>query len=327
MSANLPAIQQPVAASLVKAPSMGQKIVQKGLLVTTLFFSVLSLIPPLRLAGGLGLRSTAVLSSTAMGVSYWKNMSGMEKALACSKIAICALGLAGLAAGLPALIVASVAADIALNVFEMVKAAVNGQTEKALMHFGFTVINTLVLGGLLAGSWQLMVTAAAVSALAMAGIAIKVMSTAKSGDEAIDVLCYLGLMATGIAGAVTTANVAKPRYTKSYFEVTNTGPRYNYPGKIVDHANYYDANGNLLGSAKYGATLRFALPYQDTVQYGNSESSIKALYFTANNELIGSNGHTDYIYIRATQVEGYNPTLPSMFLETVPLTVVDKETA
>src|ERR1700759_4318707 len=69
-------------------------VIQKSLLVATVTFSALALVPPLRLAGALGLRCVSVLASTANTAQNWKQTNGFEKFLNISKIALCVLGLA-----------------------------------------------------------------------------------------------------------------------------------------------------------------------------------------------------------------------------------------
>ncbi len=181
-----------VEALFEKVP---KKPLQRGLLIATAGCAILSAIPPCRLAGNLAVRSIALLSSGVNGVEGWKREGKIGHIVQFSKIAIVALGLVGAIAASPFLLKASLVCDTALQVFELGRALHKGEGKRALYHLVAIVINSAILVALSVGSWQLMVTAAAVSALVMFALACR-------GNN-IDFLGYIALAGVGMAQAMT----------------------------------------------------------------------------------------------------------------------------
>lgn len=239
-----------------------ERAVQKGLLVLSVATAVISLIPPVRLAGALATRSIALLSSTLDGAKqatrkdHWSN-----KAASCAKVAIVALGLAGLAAASPALLIASLASDVGLQAIEMVRSAWKGDGDKALAHFAILVVDSLVLGAVVAGSWQLMVAAAAVNAFVMIGFfsaATRNWDKSKKWTDCIEPLCYASMSILGIATAVIAFKGTYRTNTNSKFSVKNTTGE---PIKL------YDKQGKLVGTVMPGESTTLEVPYKNTLQH------------------------------------------------------------
>ncbi len=196
--------------------------VQRGLRVMAIACAALSLIPPLRLPSALAAHSLILLSTslscTQRADSKWGRFVQF------SRVGISALGIVAIGAGLPVLIAASLTADIGIQAISAFKAAANGKKNEALMHVAIIVIDALALAGILAGSWQLMVAAAAISAFVMVLFAIKVGRQIKNRtdyDGIIDALSYAALAGVGIASAATTARIATERPTKAHFSLHN----------------------------------------------------------------------------------------------------------
>jgi len=110
--------------------------VQRGLLFAATACSIISIIPPCRLAGALALRTIALLSCSLTTSSNWSSDDSVSKLSKITQTAGVALGLVALAAAFPALLTASLAVDLGVQVFEAGKCARQGNKEQALLHLG-----------------------------------------------------------------------------------------------------------------------------------------------------------------------------------------------
>lgn len=238
------------------------QIAQRSLLVAATVCSILSIIPPLRLAGSLALRSVALLSSSTTAVTRWSEESVLGKLAKVAKVAGVALGLVALAAALPALMVASIGVDLAVQVVEAAKAAHQGKGAQAFMHLGFAIVDTLALAGIVAGSWQLMVAAISVNIAIMAGAIVITAVDIKKGEEVIDVICYAALGITGMVGAITSARIVHVK-TNAHFSGKN---ETNNP------ITFYDKDDNVVAKVQPGERYDFTLDYNhlSKMQYGGS---------------------------------------------------------
>ena len=96
--------------------------IQSGLMVVATVAAVLSLIPPCRFVGATIMRSVAVVSSIGLCKEKWSaaNSDWKQKAIMCVKVVATGLGVAAIAASSPVLLVAALATDIAVQIFEMI---------------------------------------------------------------------------------------------------------------------------------------------------------------------------------------------------------------
>lgn len=180
-------------------------VLQKALLGMTAICAILSAIPPFRLGASLAMRSASFLS---VGIS--KTPEGKEGPfIKAAKLGVVTLGIVALAAAMPMLMVASVAADMGLQILEGAKAIYQGDFAKAALHATILVIDTLALAGLIVGSWQLMVSAAAVSAAAMLALA----AAANASGHGDEMFSYLALMGANIATAMTIGGYTRTQKT------------------------------------------------------------------------------------------------------------------
>ncbi len=178
---------------------------QKVLLGMTAACGLLSMFAPLRPGASLAMRAIAFTS-----VALAKTPDGIEGPLIkAAKLTAVAMGAIGLVAAAPMLMVASLAMDLGLQVLEGARALYQGEYTKAAMHATFLVIDTLALAGLVVGSWQLMVAAAAVSAFAMVLLA----SGAVASRHEDDMVSYLALCVANIATAMTIGEMTRPAKT------------------------------------------------------------------------------------------------------------------
>lgn len=192
-----------VARDLVSPTTTFPNLVaQKGLLILTVAFSILSLIPSLRFVGSMGTRSTALLSTVSLCA-----LDGAITPATCIKVSAVALGLIGVATGSPTIIIASLAADLAVQSMSIFKALWQKEYIKTLPHLGVIVIDSLAIAAMVTGLWPIIVTACAVNALVMVGLIAKCASNGppRNAMETIDLFCYAALMIIGIAGAVDSS--------------------------------------------------------------------------------------------------------------------------
>lgn len=177
---------------------------QRKLLVAGVVSAAMALMSPLRPTASLALRSIVLLSSAVNMIDAWNQEGVLGKALHCGKIALLALGIVGLAVASPLLIAASIAADIAIQVFEAARALSDKNYPKACMHMSMILIDALALAAVVTASWKLMAAATGVSAAAMTFLALGAATIGcekKAPIYAIDALCYTALIAIGLVGA------------------------------------------------------------------------------------------------------------------------------
>lgn len=236
------------------------KVLEKSLLVTSVVFAAMSLVPPLRLAGALALRGVALLSSILNSEKNWKKDDLFSQIMNCSKIAIVALGIIALAVASPMLMVASLAADIGLQAIEMGRCIKKGEYTKALIHFGVMVIDTLALSAIAAGSWKLMVAAAAVSGFGMLILAIGVGAKAKNASDAIDVLSYAAFSAISFAGA---------------FEMSEFWGNVKTKDANYDEARYFDSRGRPI---QYPRKASYMIDHSKTEYFNNGERVLNPVH-------------------------------------------------
>jgi len=195
--------------------------VQKGLLVlATIAAATISLVPHLRGVGSLAARSIALVSTSLNCIDGTKQSE--TTGLKCAKVGQTALGLIGVATSLPCLISASLAAHAAYTTFEMSKDIRNGECNNAAIKFTAIVIDCLTLSAIATASWQLMLAAVVVNAIAMAGFAAYSFYSAKSGGDILEALCYTILAGLSIATAVSVTKLAD--VTKPSFKNTTDKP-------------------------------------------------------------------------------------------------------
>ena len=114
--------------------------VEKGDLIATLVFVEIFIIPPLRFVGSIGLRTIAFLSSGNLCKETWGNLSTIEKAQRCCKVALVILGIVGVILSSPLLCIGSLAFDVVLQVKECILALKEKKWDKALIHFFMIII-------------------------------------------------------------------------------------------------------------------------------------------------------------------------------------------
>lgn len=233
--------------------------VQRCLLIAATAGAVLSLVPPFRLPAALAVRSAACLSSLVDctgGEKKW-----LLRLQDCTKLAVAALGLVGLATATPALIIASLTTDIALQALSFGTSVCQGDLPKALVHASILAVDVLAVAGIALASWKLMALACAVSTVAMLtliGTAVTRGENAENNWTFLDAACYTVLAGVGIFGTFFTIPLSKEYFDRSLFTVKNDSDNL-----IV----FYDKQGNEVMSVHPHETTHFDIPYNSTNQH------------------------------------------------------------
>jgi hypothetical protein len=182
------------------------------LLGLTVACGIIALVPPLRIAGALALRSVSLLSSLVACTEEDQSFSAC--AMRSTRIGIVSLGIAALVLAAPLFLKISLVADAVLQGAEAVKAFQAGDSSKAILHLGIMLIDLLTVGAIVAGSWQLMVVAASVGIVLMIYM---IFLSIYRADECVsyekrtyfDAWCYFALAVLGVAGACSVARLPK----------------------------------------------------------------------------------------------------------------------
>lgn len=236
----------------------------KGLLIVSTACAILSLIPPLRLAGALALRGTALLSSGVNGMDSWKTEGILGRITQISQVALIILGIIAVATASPVLILASIAADLALQIFEMGRCLNQKEYSKALCHLGIVVIDTLLLAGLIVGSWELMVAALSVQATAMLVFMCAAGAMAlenKDNSLLLEATCFAILAGVGVTGALTTAEMRS---------LTPKNPHFKFKSDSDQPKIILDKNNRIITILESGESTNFQLPkdgYVNVIDY------------------------------------------------------------
>lgn len=227
-----------------------KKSLERGLLVLTAATAVLSLVPPFRVAGSIATRSVAIFSSLLDGSEGFATRA--------ARVGGVVLGLTGLLAASPLLLMASVATDIGLQAIETAKAAIKHDAGKALTHLSLLAVDSLLLAGIIAGSWKLLLTASCVSIAVLSGIFLKAAVNTENFGDALEAACYAVLIGTSMASAISCLKVVTTNKTKSHFSVTNSSKE----SMVI-----YDKHGKALATCAPGESLNIEVPYKDTLRH------------------------------------------------------------
>ncbi len=237
-------------------PSVGN--VQNSLLVLTVAFGVLSVIPPLRFVGALGVRSISLLSTLTSCVEQKRNSNWVDVAIRSAKIGVVTLGLVAVATATPLFAVASLAADLALQALDAGRTVEHKEYTKACVHLWIAIIDALAIAAIVTGSWPLMVAAASVSILAMLVMGIKIACDGKKGC-AIGSICYIALAALGIASACSVAelkvNQSRSERSRIHYSYTNSS---DHPVQVTPRDYYSQGTTTLEPGESYDKTCYYS---------------------------------------------------------------------
>jgi hypothetical protein len=196
--------------------------IQSGLLVLTTVAAIIASIPPLRLAGSLALRSISLLSSGTNIATTWENRKVIGKIASIAKVAVVASGIIALVISSPMLMVASITADTAIQLVQLIEALYLKKYNTAWRHAVVIFLNTFSLAAIITGSWQLMVTAIVITSVAMLVVVmiqshVAIMSNDRfTSSEKISMGCYIILSIVGMVNGATTAKLMDVKCKYSY---------------------------------------------------------------------------------------------------------------
>lgn len=294
-------------------PQVKAKHLQKALLIVTVACAILSLIPPLRFAGAVALRGTALVASGVNFLDAWKIEGAFGRLINISKIALVALGLVGLVLSSPLLIVGSLTADCIMQIIEMGKALYRDDFLQAGNHFASAFVDAFFLIALLTGSWEVAVTAACLSMALMFALCIETAvfsGVNKTTEHLVEIFCLLALAGVGMANAITTSEIMGWKPKKPHFQLTN-----DTKNTMVA----YDKKGNTIAVLAPGESKDF-----------DFESGIENLFETPTGSFVKRGLHIVY-YNNDKKVGGYyhyewiadhvvtQPPLPAHKFPTLPL--------
>lgn len=170
------------------------EVAQRVFLGMAAVCAILSLIPPLRLGAAFALRGVSFLS-TALPTQDERGV--LPVAMKAVKISAIALGIVGLAASMPILLIGSLAIDMGLQTAALVRSVIRKEPQAAV-HLTLLVVDTLALLAFVFASWQLLVAATAVNAFAMLSMAIIAGAVLEQPDAC---LSFLALGAASLASS------------------------------------------------------------------------------------------------------------------------------
>ncbi|MCH9626630.1 MAG: hypothetical protein S4CHLAM2_02560 [Chlamydiales bacterium] len=230
------------------------KHIERVLLVAAIGCAILSLVPNIGWVGALSLRSvscTMVATQTLLSI---KNDEGQGVYLLhIMRLASVALGLAGVAANMNALVMAGVALNIFLQVVQVGQGSQSKDLYQSLSQASFILIDTLTLISLLTGHWQFAVTAATLNSVVMFTFATKAIVIGvqkRDVNAAMDALCYTALGAVGVASAVRSAEIVSQKTENQHYMITNHERKTLI---VTGHG------GRQVATIKPGETVRFTL--------------------------------------------------------------------
>ncbi|MFZ0566015.1 MAG: hypothetical protein WAM28_07515 [Chlamydiales bacterium] len=186
-----------------------KKKVQAGLLVLTVALAAISLLPSLSFEASLAFRSAAFLSTAVLSASNWSEgrLNRTTKLATITKLAAIALGIGGLAAGLPQLTTISLALSASISAVELMKNMHDKKMENLPFYIGLLVIKSLMLTAALTGSWQLLTAVTATSSFFMGMMALKTLNNAKDNYDRAIGISYIMLSILGFSGGAKIAKI------------------------------------------------------------------------------------------------------------------------
>lgn len=236
------------------------KIAEKGLLAVSVACAILSVIPPFRIIGNLALRVTSIVTGGSSLALTWKDSTAIERLLLCSKIALAAIGVVGVAIHSPAILTAILIADMAMNIFEGFKAGMEGNIADLFKHFLVFKIEAYLLIGIMTASAPYLLAAAISTAGLMAFFVIaSVIKTIIDKDytNLFDAVAY------GILTAVSIMNI------KTIATYKHAKPTTVVSGKNTSNGVWivYNKEGHEVGRVLPGDDYKFNLGANENKLY------------------------------------------------------------
>lgn len=240
--------QLPTVQNTLSCPPDSQnKWVRKILLIATLAFGILAMIPPFRLTGILAVRSIGILAGLARVRKSMTNKSLGEKVwctlLNTARVGVLTLGLAAIITATPLFLIISLGIDIGVQILEIGTALAQKRMWAAFIHLAILIVDALFLAALVTNAPQAMIAAMCVGAFSMLVLAVY----ASHKNMPLESLCFIALAGLGIANAAVIGKTIEtfgitsfhhPLYTNhNDFPVAVYGNGMNYPGDPIDYSH------------------------------------------------------------------------------------------
>ncbi len=241
---------------LAQLPS---KSIQRALLAATVACAILSLIPSISVIGSLSLRTIACVTAGVQCIDAWRKDEKTGLALQIVRLASVALGLAGVAMNMMHLVIGAIACNILFQASESALSLKEKKFDEVAIRSGLVLVDTFLMIGMATGAWPYIVTAAAISSVAMLGIGISVGIRAGMNNDKMgvfDATMLIALSAVGIASSVIAAEHHESRISKKYFFLNNDSEEK----KI-----YHDLKGNVIAELEPGEKTTLTLERDQSV--------------------------------------------------------------
>lgn len=213
-------------------------IARRVFLASSAVFSILSLIPGIRMISSLAVRSVALISSTLNNINFFSTKNWLRSLINILKLAPMILGITAIVIGSKALFVGAMVGDIALRIFDAIKAAFEKDYTKLFQTLTILVITSLATAAFVTGSWPLVFVASIISVIYSGYMIGQALSRGFRGEDSmafVEALCYGVMGATSIASAAMTLKVP---YTKVH-SVTYRYQNNNNANVAIFRKEYY----------------------------------------------------------------------------------------
>ncbi len=234
-------------------PSRAKRILHTVLLASTIPFTIVSLIPSLRLVGSLGVRSISLLSSILNFTTTVKSPNKWLHVTNTLKIGVVVCGIAALTASLPMFIIISLVSNIAIELFELAKAIYQNNGLAIAAHTVQIITDALVLSAILTGSIYLLGTAVVIN-----GVGLTIITFFKQKSEEITWDLVFSFVLTVIA--VVPTIILMSEFTKSELKSST------FVIKAKDKEQHVYGNHKLIAKVNPGEELRIEVPAEDIVR-------------------------------------------------------------
>ncbi|MCC5831989.1 MAG: hypothetical protein JJU12_02980 [Chlamydiales bacterium] len=238
------------------------KHIERALMIGAIACAIISLIPSTGMVGALALRSISCGSISIHLLTSLKNREGKGMLFFhIVRLASLSLGLAGLAAQVNLLILASIGFSLALHPTLLgmgVKKKDHFQTFVHLEHF---LVDTCILIGMLTGSSSLIFTACLIHSVVMLSFSAKELTLIlerKDRSAAIEFAVYFILCTLGIFSALTSLR------SEMLFKESAKKHHYFYENSSHKVVNIYDKHHNVIAKVEPGKSVTFSLDPKNT---------------------------------------------------------------
>lgn len=243
-------------AILIPYSSTSIEVIDTTLLVGSVALAVpLAFEPSFRFSSSIGLRALSLIHSSLTFYDLVSKGTASNAALAMHalKIAVVAVGVLGVAVASPTVIVASLAANVALNVIAVI-GAIGNRDGSWLGFFANVLTDSLFLGAIISGSAVVLMVAFTANTFVMGSFAFYTFE--KEGNTLkgfIKGFCYVILGAISLVMAKSIEGFSLPARVVYFLNNDSNSP-----------ISYYNKDGALLATLQPGESRTLFVSAQDT---------------------------------------------------------------